>query len=242
MTGDVLVAGGAGAAPPDRERLKLADAALRSQDNAPLPLQFITNQHDPYISGIQLLVTVCSWAAAPPGPWETSLMAEFRELLEQQIPRLRRYAVALTRHPNDADDLVQDTLARALAKEHLWQPGTDLRAWLFTILHNQRVNAVRRGVREGTPVDLESVSSAVVAATDPSASRTLFELDRAMGQIAEEQRQVILLVGLEGMSYENAAAVVGVPIGTIRSRLSRGRDALRAAMGISDQRHLARAA
>lgn len=169
-------------------------------------------------------------------------MAEFRELLEQQIPRLRRYAVALTRHPNDADDLLQDTLARALAKEHLWQPGTDLRAWLFTILHNQRVNAVRRGVREGTPVDLESVSSAVVAATDPSASRTLFELDRAMGQIAEEQRQVILLVGLEGMSYENAAAVVGVPIGTIRSRLSRGRDALRAAMGISDQRHLARAA
>lgn len=169
-------------------------------------------------------------------------MADFRELLEAEIPRLRRYAVALTRDPDQADDLVQDTLTRALAKEHLWEPGTDLRAWLFTILHNQRVNAVRRGVRQGTQVDLERVSDAVVAATDPSASRTLFELDRAMGQISEEQRQVILLVGLEGMSYDDAAVVVGVPVGTIRSRLSRGRDALRIKMGIPDERHLARAA
>ena len=169
-------------------------------------------------------------------------MAEFRELLEAQIPRLRRYAVALTRHPDQADDLVQDTLLRALAKEHLWEPDTDLRAWLFTILHNQRVNAVRRGIREGSSVDVESVTGAITATADPSAGRTLVELDRAMGQIAEEQRQVILPVGLEGMSYEEAAAVVGVPIGTVRSRLSRGRDALRVAMGMAEERHLARAA
>ncbi|HTW51185.1 MAG TPA: sigma-70 family RNA polymerase sigma factor [Stellaceae bacterium] len=169
-------------------------------------------------------------------------MSEFHELLEAQIPRLRRYALALLRHPDQADDLVQDTLVRALAKEHLWEPGTDLRAWLFTIMHNQRVNAVRRGLREGTAVDVESVSGAIVATTDPSAGRTLFELDRAMGQIAEEHRQVILLIGLEGMSYEDAAAVVGVPVGTIRSRLSRGRDALRVAMGIPGERRLARAA
>lgn len=169
-------------------------------------------------------------------------MTDFRELIEEQIPRLRRYALALTRDSDRADDLVHDTVVRALAKEHLWEAGTDLRAWLFTILHNLRVNDVRRGLREGTAVDIENVPDAIVATTDPSASQTLFELDRAMGQIAEDQRQVILLIGLEGMSYENAAAVVGVPTGTIRSRLSRGRDALRAAMGISNERHLARAA
>ncbi len=169
-------------------------------------------------------------------------MPDFRELVEAQIPRLRRYALGLTRQSDQADDLVQDTLARALNKEQLWQPGTDIRAWLFTILHNQRVNAVRRAIREGTPVEFDKASATVVSPSDPSAGRTLFELDRAMGQIAEEHRQVILLVGLEGMSYEDAAAVVGVPVGTIRSRLSRGRDALRAAMGIVDERRLARAA
>jgi RNA polymerase sigma-70 factor (ECF subfamily) len=169
-------------------------------------------------------------------------MAEFRELIEAQIPRLRRYALALTRHADQADDLVHDTLLRALAKEHLWQPGTNIGAWLFTILHNQRINAVRRAAREGTSVDIENVPAAVVAPSDPSAGRTLFELDRAIGQIAEEQRQVILLIGLEGMSYEDAAAVIGVPVGTVRSRLSRGRDALRAAMGMADERGMARAA
>jgi RNA polymerase sigma-70 factor, ECF subfamily len=169
-------------------------------------------------------------------------MAEFRELLEKQIPRLRRYALALTRHPDRADDLVQDTIVRALAKEQLWEAGTDLRAWLFTILHNLRVNDVRRGVREGTTIDIQNVPNAIVATTDPSASQTLFELDRAMGQLAEEQRQVILLIGLEGMPYEAAAAVIGVPVGTVRSRLSRARDALCAAMGMADERRMARAA
>jgi RNA polymerase sigma-70 factor (ECF subfamily) len=169
-------------------------------------------------------------------------MPDFRNLIEAQIPRPRRYALALTRRPDQADDLVHDTLVRALTKEHLWQPGTDIRAWLFTILHNQRVNAVRRAVREGTSVPVENISGAVVAPSDPSAGRTLVELDRAMGQIAEEQRQVILLIGLEGMSYEDAAAIIGVPVGTVRSRLSRGRAALRAAMGMADDRRLVQAA
>jgi RNA polymerase sigma-70 factor (ECF subfamily) len=92
----------------------------------------------------------------------------------------------------------------------------------------------------GNPVPVENVSAA--APSDPSAGRTLFELDRAMGQIAEEQRQVILLIGLEGMFYEDAATIIGVPVGTVRSRLSRGRNALRAAMGMADDRRLARAA
>ena len=82
-------------------------------------------------------------------------MSELYCLVEQEIPRLRRYARALTRDRGRADDLVQDTLLRALAKQHLWQPGTDIRAWLFTIMHHQYVNTVRREAREAATVDIE---------------------------------------------------------------------------------------
>jgi RNA polymerase sigma-70 factor (ECF subfamily) len=158
-------------------------------------------------------------------------MSEFRYLVEQEIPRLRRYARALARSADRADDLVQDTLVRAIAKAHLWQAGTDIRAWLFTIMHNQHVNMVRRAMREDASVDIEQVSSSLVATTDPTAGRQLRELERALAQLPEEQRQVILLVGLEGMAYETTAQILGVPIGTVRSRLSRGRDLLRRLMG-----------
>jgi RNA polymerase sigma-70 factor, ECF subfamily len=158
-------------------------------------------------------------------------MSEFNSLVEQEIPRLRRYARALTRSADRADDLVQDTMVRALNKGHLWQPGTDIRAWLFTIMHNQFVNTVRRLAREAAVVDIEHVSPTLVATTDPTARRQLIELDRALARLPVEQREVILLVGLEGMAYENAAEILGVPIGTIRSRLSRGREALRELIG-----------
>src|SRR5271154_3211896 len=142
------------------------------------------------------------------------------------------YARALTRNVPRADDLLQETLARALRKEHLWQPLTDLRAWLFTIMHNQNVNEIRHAMRDGGAVGITDCSATLIATTDPTASRQLRELDHALGQLPEDQRQVILLVGLEGMSYEEAAAILYVPVGTIRSRLSRGRDALRKLMGI----------
>ena len=154
-------------------------------------------------------------------------MSEFGSLVEREIPRLRRYARALTRNAERADDLVQETLLRAISKRHLWQMGTDLRAWLFTIMHNQHVNLVRRAVRDETTIDIEQVSTSLVAISDPTASRQLRELERALGCLPEEQRAVILLVGLEGMSYEAAAQILNVPIGTVRSRLSRGRDELR---------------
>ena len=153
-------------------------------------------------------------------------MCEFHRLIEEQIPRLRRYARALTRNRDRADDLVQDTLGRALIKEEFWQPGTNLRAWLFTIMHNQNVNNVRRVVRESGALDIEGISVALPATTDPTASRQMFELERALAQLPLEQRQVILLVGLEGMSYQDAAGILVLPVGTVRSRLSRGRDAL----------------
>ena len=89
-------------------------------------------------------------------------MSDFARLLEAQIPRLRRYARALTRDVTRADDLVQACLTRAIAKQHLWEPGTDLRAWLFTILHNQYVNDVRRSAREGIAVDMSEASPSMV--------------------------------------------------------------------------------
>jgi RNA polymerase sigma factor (sigma-70 family) len=159
-------------------------------------------------------------------------MNDFHRCLEGEIPRLRRYARALTRNAVRADDLVQETLTRALRKEHLWEPGTDLRAWLFTIMHNQNVNEVRRAMRDDANIDVENWAAVLIATTDPTASRQLRELERALAHISEEQRQVVLLVGLEGMSYEDAAAILNIPVGTIRSRLSRGRDALRQLMGM----------
>lgn len=159
-------------------------------------------------------------------------MNDFAQLLEVEIPRLRRYARALTRGDlMRADDLVQSCLIRAVAKQHLWQCGTDLRAWLFTIMHNQHVNDIRRATREGVTVDL---ADAPTMATEAGALSTLElrDLERAMAQLPTEQREVILLVGLEGMAYDEVATVLNVPVGTVRSRLSRGRDQLRRLMGM----------
>jgi RNA polymerase sigma-70 factor (ECF subfamily) len=157
-------------------------------------------------------------------------MSQFHRLVESEIPRLRRYARALTRSADRADDLVQETLVCAIAKSHLWQAGTDIRAWLFTIMHNQYVNMVRRAMRDEATADIEQMSSSLAAITDPTASRQLRELETALARLSAEQRELILLVGLEGMSYEAAAQILDVPVGTVRSRLSRGRDALRQLM------------
>lgn len=154
-------------------------------------------------------------------------MADTYRDIEAEIPRLRRYARALTRDVITADDLVQDCLTRALGKLHLWQEGSDLRAWLFTILHNQYVNHIRRAVREGASVGLNESEPLLRRAPQQSRRLELRDLERAIAKLPEEQRAVILLVGLEGMRYEEVAAVLDVPVGTIRSRLSRGREALR---------------
>ena len=168
-------------------------------------------------------------------------MIEFHRLVEQEIPRLRRYARALTRNADRADDLVQETLTRAIDKAHLWQTGTDIRAWLFTIMHNQNVNMVRRAIRDEAGIDIEQISASLVATTDPTASRQLYELDRALACLCDEQRQVILLVGLEGTSYEDTAAILSVPVGTVRSRLSRGRDMLRSLLDMPNRKPHGRA-
>src|SRR3954452_7791563 len=158
--------------------------------------------------------------------------SDFGRLVEAEIPRLRRYARALTRNVTRADDLVQSCLTRAVAKQHLWQPGTDLRAWLFTILHNQHVNDIRRAVREENNVSIDDIAPAAAVQANAMDVLTLRDLEAALAKLPGEQRQVILLVGLEGLPYEEVAAVLGVAVGTVRSRLSRGRDQLRPVMGI----------
>ena len=158
-------------------------------------------------------------------------MADTHREIEAEIPRLRRYARALTRDVATADDLVQDCLTRALGKLHLWHEGTDLRAWLFTILHNQHVNHIRRAVREGAAVGLNDKEPLLSRAPQQGKSLELRDLERALAKLPEEQRSAILLVGLEGMRYEEVAAVLDVAVGTIRSRLSRGRETLRRLTG-----------
>src|ERR1700757_3746187 len=135
-------------------------------------------------------------------------MNDFGRLLEKEIPRLRRYARALTRDVSRADDLVQDTLVRAIARQHHWQCGTDLHAWLFTIMHNQNVNGIRRSVREGIAVEYDNEWPFPSAAADPIGRLSLRDLDRALARISEEQRRVILLIGLEGTSYQEAATIL----------------------------------
>jgi RNA polymerase sigma-70 factor, ECF subfamily len=147
--------------------------------------------------------------------------------IEAEIPRLRRFARALTHDVVAADDLVQDCLTRALGKLHLWEEGTDLRAWLFTILHNQHVNHIRQRVREGTAVRLSEREPLLSHAAHQGRRLELRDLERAIGKLPDAQRSVILLVGLEGMRYEEVAVVLNVPVGTIRSRLSRARESLR---------------
>lgn len=146
--------------------------------------------------------------------------------LSTHIPSLRRYARALTGDPQRADDLVQDTLERALRKGSLWRAGSDLRAWLFALMHNLRVNDLRadKGLAFPGDEDLPEIP------TPPTQQDRLAvrDLDRALARLPVEQREVLLLVGLEDLSYGEAAKVLGVPIGTIMSRLSRGRERLRA--------------
>jgi RNA polymerase sigma-70 factor (ECF subfamily) len=163
-------------------------------------------------------------------------VAEIHRSIEAEIPRLRRYARALAREVGAADDLVQDCLTRALGKLHLWQEGTDLRACLFTILHNQYVNQVRRAVREGAAVGLSETEPLLTRAPQQGKALELRDLERAIAKLPEEQRAVILLVGLEGMRYEEVAEVLDVPVGTVRSRLSRGREALRRLIGMVPDR------
>jgi RNA polymerase sigma-70 factor (ECF subfamily) len=148
-------------------------------------------------------------------------------LIEAEIPRLRRYARYLTRDADRADDLVQEALTRAVAKVHTWQPGTNLRAWLFVILRNVFISELRHGAREPQS-DLVADNHPSLAVKGTQDERmALVDLQRAFDQLSAEHREILLLVAIEGLPYEEAAAILEVPVGTVRSRLSRARTALR---------------
>jgi RNA polymerase sigma-70 factor (ECF subfamily) len=151
-----------------------------------------------------------------------SLLSEFSQRVEAAIPALRRYARALTRDAETADDIVQDTLVRALRSEHLFIGG-DTRAWLYTILTNLNRNRLRALSRRPTlkPID----DNDAVTSGSESGSR---DIARALDELAEDQRAALLLVVLEGLTYREVAEIQGVPIGTVMSRLARARAQVKA--------------
>ena len=146
------------------------------------------------------------------------------ERIIPHIPGLRRYARLLTGDSHRADDLVQDTLLRACAKWSLWRPDSDLRAWLFTLMHNVFVNQLR--AIKPASVQLDALPDQGYA---EDASIAL-DLERALVRLPEDQREVLLMVSVEDFTYAEVARVTGVPVGTVMSRLSRGRRRLRELM------------
>ena len=149
--------------------------------------------------------------------------------ITEHIPRLRRYARALVGDRYVADDLVQDTLERAWNKFYLWRPGSDLRAWLFTIMHNVFVNQARRKRKESEELTDEMPAAAVRATQGDQLE--LQDVDRVLRSISPEQREVVLLVAVEQLTYEEVSRALDIPIGTVMSRLSRGRERMRQALG-----------
>ena len=149
-----------------------------------------------------------------------------QEALVELIPRLRRYARALTGERFRADDLVQDTLERAISKWALWRPGTDLRAWTFTIMHNVFVNQVKRSVLAAESLDPDAGMDVEDSGARADTLAQLNALNSALQRLPDEHREVLLLVTLEGFSYDEAAHTLGLPIGTVMSRLARARGKL----------------
>jgi RNA polymerase sigma-70 factor (ECF subfamily) len=148
------------------------------------------------------------------------------------LPRLRRYARVLTGDVHRADDLVQDTMARAWDKRRLWRAGSDLRAWLFTIMHNVHVNQIALRLRERAHISLsgddgQAVGCEVAVRATQSDHVEVNEVFAQIGQLPVDQREVLVLAAVGELQYHQIARLLGVPIGTVMSRLSRAREKLR---------------
>ncbi|MBU0585074.1 MAG: RNA polymerase sigma factor [Alphaproteobacteria bacterium] len=155
-------------------------------------------------------------------------MEQRKAAILAELPRLRRYSRALLRDPDAADDLVQDCLERALRRLDNWQTDEKPRRWLFTIMHNLFIDQTRRTRRRAEVVTLTlDDSEAVSAPAEQHESIATREIMDALQEIRPDRRAAILLVGLEGFSYAEAATLLGVPAGTLMSRVSRGREELR---------------
>ncbi len=148
--------------------------------------------------------------------------------LEAQIPALHRYARSLTRNADDAEDIVQTCLERAIRRFELFQQGTNLRRWLFTILYNEFVSGVRRLNRRGTTLPLDDWHGELGIAGRQDAALEIREVTRAFAQLPIRDRQILFMIGVEGRSYESTALLLKLRTGTVKSRLFRARDKLRA--------------
>jgi RNA polymerase sigma-70 factor, ECF subfamily len=160
--------------------------------------------------------------------------------IEAEIPFLRRVVRRWQRQAADADDLVQDTLLRALASAHLWQPGSNLRAWLVTIMRNQCLATLSRAKRSQAAAEMLHMADSV--ATDVEARLTLRDVDRAFRRLPEKQRSAVLLAGIEGKSYAEVATALGMTADAVRCHLARARGRLRTAVYKRDETNWVRPA
>jgi RNA polymerase sigma-70 factor, ECF subfamily len=162
--------------------------------------------------------------------------AEFPHRIENEIPFLRRAVRRWHREKPDADDLVQNTLVQALANAHLWQPGTNLRAWLSTIMRNEFLAAVARSSRYASAVQTIAAADPAPAAETPEVRLILRDVASALGRLPKKQRSALFLVSVEGASYEEVAMKLGRSVGAVRCDVARARDRLRAAVHKVDER------
>jgi RNA polymerase sigma-70 factor, ECF subfamily len=160
------------------------------------------------------------------------------EELVGHVTSLRRYAMLLVGNPNDADDAVQEALARVLARSRTWHGIDDLRAYLFSTLHNVFVDSTRREKRMPSDFLSEELLDSLISPANQQKRLELRDTVIALAKLPVEQREVVLLVGLEGLSYLEAANALDIPVGTVMSRLSRGREALRAMTNRDESRKL----
>ncbi len=161
---------------------------------------------------------------------KSPVSSEFRDGLIAAIPGLRAFGMSLTARPDRADDLVQETLMKAWNHHDSYQPGTNLRAWLFTILRNEFYTHIRKRRREVE--DADGVYAGAVAVSGGQESHLeMAELQLALVQLPDDQREAIVLVGASGFSYQEAAEICGVAVGTVKSRVSRAREKLALLLG-----------
>lgn len=183
-------------------------------------------QHNPSAAGAAPFPPTRRRPSYDPG--KGTILSRKFDLVEPHIPSLRRYAMVLLRYDEDrSDDLVQDCLLRAMSRWHLWRRPGNLRAWLFTILHNIYVNDVQKAAARPNVIELQEYLPGISVPPEQGDGLALRDVAKAVQRLPDEQKQVLLLVGLEGFSYEETAEIAGVPVGTVMSRLSRARRKLR---------------
>lgn len=153
-------------------------------------------------------------------------MNDVREKIVDHLPALQRYAMSLAYNPTAAEDLVQECALRALSKARLYKPGTNLRAWLFTILHNLYISDRRRGAKWRMVENADDAIDRVAVPAAQPAHLMLRDVGDAMQELPKQQRRILMSVGVEGNSYEEASSEFRIPVGTVKSRYARARQAL----------------